>query len=144
MIEKVYPNRIISKTLINSSYVSINPVGVELKIVELVALDNGHYEYLVSSSIPDEFIQCIQENLCKYSLQSINKPSNSTIMVAAFAQSKKRQIQDAHRRLKQAHANIIGVLFTKVKTGGSYGGYNYDYEYYYSYGNDRLTDKSSA
>ena len=72
-----------------------------------------------------------------------NKAS-STIMVTAFAQSKKRQIQDAHRRLKQAHANIIGVLFTKVKTGGSYGGYNYDYEYYYSYGNDRIADKTSA
>ena len=70
--------------------------------------------------------------------------AGATIMVTAFAQSKKRQIQDAHRRLKQSHANIIGVLFTKVKTGGSYGGYNYDYEYYYSYGNDRIADKSSA
>ena len=70
--------------------------------------------------------------------------ASATIMVTAFAQSKKRQIQDAHRRLKQSHANIIGVLFTKVKTGGSYGGYNYEYEYYYSYGNDRIADDSSA
>ena len=70
--------------------------------------------------------------------------ASATILVTAFAQSKKRQIQDAHRRLKQSHANIIGVLFTKVKTGGSYGGYNYDYEYYYSYGNDRILDKSAA
>lgn len=70
--------------------------------------------------------------------------ASATIMVTAFAQSKKRQIQDAHRRLKQSHANIIGVLFTKVKTGGSYGGYNYDYEYYYSYGNDRISDKSAV
>ena len=70
--------------------------------------------------------------------------ASATVMVTAFAQSKKRQIQDAHRKLKQSHANIIGVLFTKVKTGGSYGGYNYDYEYYYSYGNDRIADKSSA
>ena len=70
--------------------------------------------------------------------------ASATVMVTAFAQSKKRQIQDAHRRLKQSHANIIGVLFTKVKTGGSYGGYNYDYEYYYSYGNDRIADKPTA
>ena len=70
--------------------------------------------------------------------------ASSTIMVTAFAQSKKRQIQDAHRRLKQAHANIIGVLFTKVKTGGSYGGYNYNYEYYYSYGNERLGDTKAS
>ena len=70
--------------------------------------------------------------------------ASATVMVTAFAQSKKRQIQDAHRRLKQSHANIIGVLFTKVKTGGSYGGYNYEYEYYYSYGNDRIADKSAA
>ena len=70
--------------------------------------------------------------------------ASATVMVTAFAQSKKRQIQDAHRRLKQSHANIIGVLFTKVKTGGSYGGYNYDYEYYYSYGNERIEGKSAA
>ena len=67
--------------------------------------------------------------------------ASATVMVTAFAQSKKRQIQDAHRRLRQAHANLVGVLFTKVKTGGSYGGYNYDYAEYYSYGNDQLTQK---
>ena len=68
--------------------------------------------------------------------------SSATVMVTAFAQAKKRQIQDAHRRLRQAHVNVIGVLFTKVKSSGSYGGYNYDYDYYYSYGSDRLADKS--
>ncbi|PID45475.1 MAG: hypothetical protein CSB47_08720 [Proteobacteria bacterium] len=75
----------------------------------------------------------------------LSSRASATIMVTAFAQSKKRQIQDAHRRLRQAHANLIGVLFTKVKTGGSYGGYNYDYDYdYYSYGADRLSKQSEA
>lgn len=68
--------------------------------------------------------------------------ADATIMITAFAQSKKRQIQDAHRRLRQANANIIGVLFTKVKFSGSYGGYNYNYEYYYSYGNERTLENS--
>ena len=68
---------------------------------------------------------------------------SATVFVTAFAQSKKRQIQDAHRRLKQAHANLIGTVFTKVKSGGSYG-YNYEYEYYYSYGADRLPKKAAG
>lgn len=68
--------------------------------------------------------------------------ASATVLVTAFAQSRRRQIQDAHRRLKQAHANLIGTIFSKVKSGGSYG-YNYEYEYYYSYGSDRLTDKTA-
>ena len=68
--------------------------------------------------------------------------ASATVMVTAFAQSKKRQIQDAHRRLRQANANLIGVLFTKVKAGGSYGGYNYDYDNYYNYGHDQLDHKA--
>ena len=68
--------------------------------------------------------------------------ASATVMVTAFAHSKKRQIQDAHRRLRQANANLIGVLFTKVKAGGSYGGYNYDYDNYYNYGHDQLDHKA--
>ncbi|PWQ95789.1 GumC family protein [Leucothrix pacifica] len=71
----------------------------------------------------------------------LSNRADATVMVTAFAQSKKRQIQDANRRLRQAHANLIGVLFTKVKTGGSYGGYNY-YTDYYSYGADHLPNKT--
>lgn len=56
---------------------------------------------------------------------------SATILVAAHAQSKKRPLADAYQRLQRAHANIIGTVFTKVKSGASYG---YSYDYYYAYG----------
>ncbi|MGB1311199.1 MAG: CpsD/CapB family tyrosine-protein kinase, partial [Leucothrix sp.] len=62
--------------------------------------------------------------------------ANATLLVSAFGQTSKRAIQDANERLRQARANLIGALFTKVKTGGGYG-YSYEYSYY-SYGEDRL------
>lgn len=74
----------------------------------------------------------------------LSNRASATIMVTAFAQSKKRQIQDAHRRLKQANANLIGVLFTKVKTGGSYGGYYDNYDTYYTYGTGRVDNKTES
>ena len=62
--------------------------------------------------------------------------ATATVLVSAFGQTSKRAVQDANERLKQARANLIGAIFTKVKTGGGYG---YSYEYaYYSYGIDRL------
>lgn len=56
---------------------------------------------------------------------------NATILVVAHAQSKKRAIADSFQRLQRAQANVIGTVFTKVKTGASYG---YSYDYYYAYG----------
>ena len=71
----------------------------------------------------------------------LSNRTSATIMVAAFAQSKKRALTDSLKRLRQAHANVIGVVFTKVK-GGAGHGYDYDYNYYYSYGsNQQLSDK---
>jgi Mrp family chromosome partitioning ATPase len=57
--------------------------------------------------------------------------ADATILVAAHAQSKKRPLEDAYQRLRQANANVIGVIMTKMKSGSSYG---YNYDYYYSYG----------
>lgn len=68
---------------------------------------------------------------------------NATIMVAAFAQSKKRALLDAMKRLRHVQANMIGMIFTKVR-GNDSSGYGYDYQYYYSYGAQRTgehTDK---
>lgn len=68
--------------------------------------------------------------------------ASATVLVSACAQTRKRALQDANRRLNQAHANLIGFIFTKVKTGGGYGN-NYEYEYYYSYGTQNLPEKSA-
>ena len=65
--------------------------------------------------------------------------ANATLLVSAFGQTSKRAIQDAHERLKQARANLIGTVFTKVKTGGGYG-YSYEYSYH-NYGIDKLKNE---
>ncbi len=66
--------------------------------------------------------------------------ANATIMVSAYSQSRKRALQDANRRLNQAHVNLIGFIFSKVKSGGGYG---YNYDYYYTYGTENLPKQSS-
>jgi len=63
--------------------------------------------------------------------------ANATVLVSAFGQTSKRAIQDAHERLTQARANLIGTLFSKVKSGGGYG---YEYSAYYNYGADKLSN----
>lgn len=71
----------------------------------------------------------------------LSNRATATVVVSAFSQSRKRASHDANRRLRQAHANLIGFIFTKVKAGGGYG-YSYEYQYYYSYGTDRLSNNS--
>ncbi|PID45320.1 MAG: hypothetical protein CSB47_09035 [Proteobacteria bacterium] len=63
----------------------------------------------------------------------ISNRADATVLVSAFGQTSKRAIADAYGRLKQARANVIGAVLTKVKSGGGYG-YSHDYSTYYSYG----------
>ena len=63
--------------------------------------------------------------------------ASATVVVSAYSQSRKRALQDTNRRLLQAQANLIGFIFTKVKSGIGYGN-DYNYEYYYSYGAESL------
>lgn len=74
----------------------------------------------------------------------LSNRTSATILVAAYAQSKKRALTDSLKRLRQAQANVIGAIFTKVK-GGSGHNYDYDYNYYYSYGsNKQLPNETTA
>ncbi len=59
---------------------------------------------------------------------------NATLFVIAYGQAKRKAVQDAYNRLKNAQANIIGTVFTKVKQTSGYGDYYYDY---YGYGTDK-------
>lgn len=54
---------------------------------------------------------------------------NATILVAASGQARRRIILDTLKRLRRANANLIGVIFTKVK-GKAGHGYGYGYGYY--------------
>ena len=56
---------------------------------------------------------------------------NATILVAAYGQARRRIILDILKRLRRANANLIGVIFTKVKGKAGHGyGYGYGYGYY--------------
>ncbi|WGZ91690.1 MAG: polysaccharide biosynthesis tyrosine autokinase [Candidatus Thiocaldithrix dubininis] len=56
---------------------------------------------------------------------------NATILVAAYGQARKRILLDTLKRLRRANANLIGVIFTKVKGKDGHGyGYGYGYGYY--------------
>lgn len=63
--------------------------------------------------------------------------ADATLMVTAFNQTGRRIIQDSYEKLRQARANVIGSVFSKVKSGGGYG-YSYEYSTYYSYGAEKL------
>ena len=52
---------------------------------------------------------------------------NATILVAAYGQARRRIILDTLKRLRRANANLIGVIFTKVKGKAGHG---YGYGYY--------------
>lgn len=64
----------------------------------------------------------------------------ATILVAAFDMADKRAIVGATERLRQARANLLGVLFTKVKSGAGYSSY-YGDVYQYEYGDQKLTSR---
>ena len=56
---------------------------------------------------------------------------NATILVAAYGQARRRIILDTLKRLRRANANLIGLIFTKVKGKAGHGyGYGYGYGYY--------------
>jgi capsular exopolysaccharide synthesis family protein len=71
----------------------------------------------------------------------IGNRTHATVIVAAWNQTRKRPLQAAYTRLRQARANVIGVVMTKAK--GSSGGAYYNYDYYYAYGDRKaLSDKA--
>ncbi|SEA74119.1 capsular exopolysaccharide family [Thiothrix caldifontis] len=71
----------------------------------------------------------------------IGNRTHATLLVAAWNQSRKRPVQAAFQRLRQARNNVIGVVMTKAK-GNTSGAY-YNYDYYYTYGDKKaLASKS--
>lgn len=64
----------------------------------------------------------------------------ATILVAGFDMADRRAVVGAVERLKQARANLLGVLFTKVKSGAGYSSY-YGDVYQYEYGNQQLPNR---
>lgn len=63
----------------------------------------------------------------------IGNRTHATLMVAAWNETRKRPLQSAFNRLRQARTNIIGVVMTKAR-GNAGGDSYYNYDYYYAYG----------
>ena len=71
----------------------------------------------------------------------IGNRTHATVMVAAWNQTRKRPLQAAYTRLRQARAHVIGVVMTKAKGSSADSYYNYDY--YYAYGDKKsLAEKA--
>ena len=123
-------------SIITAGPISPNPVELlsSDRMDELFALVPERFDIVIMDSPPTIGLSD--------ALLLANRVS-ATIMVAAFAQSKKRALLDGMKRLRHAQANMIGMIFTKVR-GNDSSGYGYDYQYYYSYGAQRTgehTDK---
>ncbi|WGZ96006.1 MAG: polysaccharide biosynthesis tyrosine autokinase [Candidatus Thiothrix putei] len=71
----------------------------------------------------------------------IGNRTHATLLVAAWNQSRKRPVQAAFQRLRQARNNVIGVVMTKAK--GNTGGAYYNYDYYYSYGDKKALENKA-
>jgi capsular exopolysaccharide synthesis family protein len=66
--------------------------------------------------------------------------AQATIFVSSFDAVDKRAVQGTLEKLKQARANVLGVLFTKVKSGVGYSSYYGDvYQYQYGEVNKKIS-----
>jgi Mrp family chromosome partitioning ATPase len=54
--------------------------------------------------------------------------ADSTLLTVNSRDTKVAAVQNAIKRLKQARANLVGIVLNKVDTSGRLG---YDYDYYY-------------
>lgn len=66
---------------------------------------------------------------------------DATILSVIMGESKKQILSGAFKRLRQARANIIGVVLSKARQGSGYG-YQYDYNYY-TYGHEKKLPKAA-
>lgn len=123
-------------TVITAGPLSPNPAELlsSSRMDELFALAPNDFDIVILDTPPT---MGLADSLI------LSNRTSATVLVAAFGQSKKRALTDSLKRLRQAHANVIGLVFTKVK-GGTGHNYDYDYNYYYSYGSNQLSDKSAA
>ena len=65
----------------------------------------------------------------------IGKLSDGVLFVSAFALSKKKEVSEAVKQLKQNNINIIGSVFTHYDPKKSQSNVEYSYRYY-EYGQD--------
>lgn len=132
--EVIQPTPIEGVSVITAGPLSPNPVELlsSERLRELFALVPEQFDIVILDSSPT--IDLSDALL-------ISNRVSATILVAAFAQSKKRALLNSIKRLRHAQANVIGMIFTKVK-GSDGSGYGYDYNYYYSYGAHCSPDSS--
>ncbi|MBO0614343.1 polysaccharide biosynthesis tyrosine autokinase [Thiothrix fructosivorans] len=118
--------------IITAGPLSPNPAELLLsdRMSELLKLVPVDYDMIIIDSPP---IMGLADALI------LSNWANATLLVATFAQSRKKPLLDAYQRLRHARSHVIGSILTKVKSGGA--GYGYSYEYHYTYGGDSKSDK---
>lgn len=118
--------------VITAGPLSPNPAELLLsdRMNELLKLVPNDYDMIILDSPP---IMGLADALI------LSNWASATLLVATYAQSRKKPLQDAYQRLRHARSHVIGSILTKVKTGGA--GYGYSYEYHYSYGGDSSSNK---
>lgn len=122
--------------VITAGPLSPNPAELLLsdRMNELLKLVPGDYDMIILDSPP---IMGLADALI------LSNWASATLLVATFAQSRKKPLQDAYQRLRHARSHVIGSILTKVKAGGAGYGYSYNYEYHYTYGGDSKEGKES-
>lgn len=66
----------------------------------------------------------------------VGRVSDGVLLVVAYAKTKKKQVAEAIRLMRNNNLNIIGAVFSfyDFKKSNSYNEYNYGYYNYYGYG----------
>ncbi|WP_201244482.1 GumC family protein [Halochromatium salexigens] len=106
-----------------------NPVELisSAKMGELIALAAERFDYVLLDGPP---VIGLADALVLANL------ARGTVFVADAESTRYGAMEGAVKRLKAAHANIIGAVIDRLgKVGSGYGyGYGYDYQYTYHYG----------
>ncbi|RVU83422.1 polysaccharide biosynthesis tyrosine autokinase [Leucothrix sargassi] len=129
---QVEVTEIVQKTMIeNVSVVTAGPIPPNpsellssARLDEIFAMVPEHFDVVIVDSPP---IIGLADALV------IANRVQATLMVSAYDHAEKNAVLGAAERLRQARANVLGVLFTKVKSGYGHTAY-YGDEYLYKYG----------
>lgn len=125
----IRPTQIPNVFIITAGPLSPNPAELLLsdRMGELLKLVPTEYDMIIIDSPP---IMGLADALI------LSNWGSATLLVATYAQSRKKPLLDAYQRLRHARSHVIGSILTKVKSGGAGYGYSYDYEYHYTYGGE--------
>jgi capsular exopolysaccharide synthesis family protein len=120
-----------------------NPVELlsSAKMIDLISLASERFDVVILDSPP---VIGLADALLLANL------AKATLFVVDAETARRRDVEGAVKRLRQANAHLLGAVLQRVgrASGKGYGyGYGYDYNYMYTYGGkntERLPEQSAA